>query len=82
MPQSVRLAVVGVWAKALLGLAAGALLLSVVSGAVVFFEDLSLSASALGLLQGGGVSVLAGIVFALAVLRALRSAEAESWFDR
>ncbi|MGJ5828245.1 hypothetical protein [Streptomyces ossamyceticus] len=125
MPKSVRLATVGVWVQAVLNLAAGALLLAVVSDAVehgqdegvglirfvavlslliaaalllcgvlvgrrsnairvtvVVVEAVSLVGGVLGLLQGGGVSALPGIVFALAVLRGFGSAEARNWFDR
>ncbi|KUN72591.1 hypothetical protein AQJ46_12240 [Streptomyces canus] len=58
---------VGVRVQAVLSLLiAGALLLSGV----------------LGLLQGGGVSVAPGIVFALAVLRGFSTVEARNWFDR
>ncbi|MFF7841806.1 hypothetical protein ACFZC6_23800 [Streptomyces ossamyceticus] len=49
---------------------------------VVVVEAVSLVGGVLGLLQGGGVSVLPGIVFALAVLRGFSSAEARNWFDR
>ncbi|MFG2471185.1 hypothetical protein ACGFXB_37825 [Streptomyces canus] len=67
MPKSVTPALVGVWVQAVLALLiAVALLLSGV----------------LGLLQGGGVSVLPGIVFALAVLRGFSTLEARNWFDR
>lgn len=67
MPKRVRPALVGVWVQAVLSLLiAGALLLSGV----------------LGLLQGGGVSTLPGIVFALAVLRGFSTVEARNWFDR
>lgn len=36
----------------------------------------------LGPIRGGGVSVLSGITFALAVLRGFSSAEARNWFDQ
>ncbi|GAA3853872.1 hypothetical protein GCM10023084_05150 [Streptomyces lacrimifluminis] len=49
---------------------------------VVVIEALSLLSGVLGLLQGGGVPVLPGIAFALAVLRGFSSAEARNWFDR
>ncbi|WP_405767701.1 hypothetical protein [Streptomyces sp. NBC_01538] len=49
---------------------------------VIVIEALSLTSGALGLLQGGGVSVLPGIVFSLAVLRGFSSAEARNWFDQ
>ncbi|WP_330346992.1 hypothetical protein [Streptomyces sp. NBC_00582] len=51
-------------------------------GRVIVIEALSLLSGALGLLQGGGVSVLPGIAFALAVLRGFSSTEARNWFDR
>ncbi|CAM5605755.1 hypothetical protein AQI96_15460 [Streptomyces canus] len=67
MPNSVRPALVGGWGQALpLLLIAGALLLSGV----------------LGLLQGGGISVLPGSVFALAVLRGFSTVEARNWSAR
>jgi hypothetical protein len=67
MPNSVRPALVGGWVQAVLSLlTAGALLLSGV----------------LGLFQGGGVSVLPGIAFALAVLRGFSTVEARNWCDR
>ncbi|WP_329242728.1 hypothetical protein [Streptomyces canus] len=67
MPNSVRPALVGGWGQAEPSvLIAGALLLSGV----------------LGLLQGSGVSVLPGSVFALAVLRGFSSVEARNWFAR
>lgn len=67
MPNSVRSALVGGWVQAVLSLLiAGALLLSGV----------------LGLLEGGGVSVLPGIVFALAVLLGFSTVEARNWSDR
>ena len=49
---------------------------------VIVIEALSLLSGVLGLLQGGGVSVLPGIAFALAMLRGFSSAEARNWFDR
>lgn len=49
---------------------------------VIVIEALSLLSGLLGLFQGGGVSVLPGIVFALVVLRSFSSAEARTWFDR
>lgn len=49
---------------------------------VIVIEALSLLSGVLGLLQGGGVSVLPGIAFALAVLRGFSSVEARTWFDQ
>ncbi|WP_234441239.1 MULTISPECIES: hypothetical protein [Streptomyces] len=49
---------------------------------VIVIEALSLLSGVLGLVQGGGVSVLPGIAFAIAVLRGFSSAEARNWFDR
>ncbi|WP_240982684.1 hypothetical protein [Streptomyces sp. S3(2020)] len=49
---------------------------------VIVIEALSLLSGVVGLLRGGGVSVLPGIAFALAVLRGFSSAEAKNWFDR
>ncbi|MEU1513260.1 hypothetical protein ABZ490_14040 [Streptomyces sp. NPDC005811] len=123
MPRNVRLALVGVWVQAVLNLAAGAVLLAVVSDAadhgrdegvgllrfvavlslliagalllcgvlagkrlngirvtVIVIEALGLLIGVLGLLQGGGVSVLPGIALALVVLRGFSSAEARNWF--
>ena len=48
---------------------------------VIGIEALSLLSGVLGLLQGG-VSVLPGIAFALAVLRGFSTVEARNWFDR
>lgn len=48
---------------------------------VIVIEALSLLSGVVGLLNGGGVSI-AGIVFALVVLRGVCSAEARNWFDR
>ncbi len=50
--------------------------------AVLNLAVLSLLIGVLGLLQGGGVPVLPGIAFALAVLRGLSTVEARNWFDR
>ncbi|MFJ9004032.1 hypothetical protein [Streptomyces canus] len=78
MPRSVRPALVGVRVQAVLSLLiAGALLLC-----GVFAGKLSLLSGVLDLLQGGGVSVLPGIVFALVVLRGFSTVEARNWFDR
>jgi hypothetical protein len=52
-----------------------AVLLLLIAGALLLSD-------VLGLLQGGGVSVLPGIAFALAVLRAFGFVEARNWFDR
>ncbi|MFE2212597.1 hypothetical protein ACFW93_11575 [Streptomyces canus] len=92
MPKSVMPALVGVWVQAVLSLLiAGALLLcGVLAGrrsnrirvTVVVIEALSLLSGVLGLLQGGGVSVLPGIVLALAVLRGFSTVEARNWCDR
>jgi hypothetical protein len=92
MPKSVRPASVGVWVQAVLSLLiAGALLLcGVLAGrrsngirvTVVVIEALSLLSGVLGLLQGGGGSVLPGTVFALAVLRGFSTVEARNWCDR
>ena len=83
---------VGVWVRAVPSpLIAGALLLcGVFAGqrsngipvTVVVIAVLSLLSGGLGLLQGGGVPVLAGIVFALAVLRGFSTVEARNWLDR
>jgi hypothetical protein len=50
--------------------------------AVIVIEALSLLSGVLGLFQGGGVSVLPSIAFALAVLRGFSTVEARNWFDR
>ncbi|MCX5336169.1 MULTISPECIES: hypothetical protein [unclassified Streptomyces] len=49
---------------------------------VIVIEVLSLLSGVVGLLKGGGASVLPGIAFALAMLRGFGSAEARNWFDR
>src|SRR6059058_1635266 len=92
IPKSVRPALVGVWVRAVPSpLIAGALLLcGVFAGqrsngipvTVVVIAVLSLLSGGLGLLQGGGVPVLAGIVFTLAVLRGFSTVEARNWLDR
>ena len=82
----------GLWVLAVLSLLiAGALLLcGVLAGrrshgifvTVIVIEALSLLSGVPGLLQGGGVSVLPGIAFALAVLRGFSTVEARNWFAR
>ncbi|GAA0307857.1 hypothetical protein ACKI1I_04305 [Streptomyces turgidiscabies] len=49
---------------------------------VIVVEALGVLIGVVSLFQGGGVSVLPGIVFAVAVLRVFSSAEARNWFDR
>ncbi|WP_405639468.1 hypothetical protein [Streptomyces sp. NBC_00019] len=49
---------------------------------VIVIEVLSLLSGVVGLLKGGGASVLPGIAFALGMLRGFSSAEARNWFGR
>ncbi|MFC8342401.1 hypothetical protein [Streptomyces sp. NPDC057280] len=76
MPRSVRLAMVGVRVRALLSLAAGALLLSLVSDAVGHGGG-----EGAGLLRSGAMPSVP-VALALVLCGALSGRQAPNWFDR